>query len=276
VTAASNGRTSAWLDAARLSVGTLSVLPVAPPRRVDRAVAGRAMLLAPLVGGVLGLLAALVLFVARRAYHEPLLPSALAIVTLAVLTRGLHLDGLADTADGFGIGAARGRERALEVMRTGDIGPFGMTTIALVLLVQVVALSDAVLHGLGTESVVGAAIIGRLAVTHACLRGVPSARTEGLGATVAGSVPWLGAAVVTGLVLAGGLLEGGVIEDDAGRIPALLAALSVVAGLGAAWLLVVAACRRFGGITGDVLGACVEVATAVALLVLAAWPSALR
>ena len=78
--------------------------------------------------------------------------------------------------------------------------------------------------------------------------------------------------VVTALVLAGGLLEGGWIDDDAGRIPALLAGLSVAAGLAAAWLLVAAAWRRFGGITGDVLGACVELSTAAALLVLAAWP----
>jgi adenosylcobinamide-GDP ribazoletransferase len=272
VTAAGDARSAGWLDAVRLSVGTLTVLPAPAPRRLDRTVAGRAMLLAPLVGGLLGFVAAGVLFLARRAYHEPLLPSVLAIATLAVLTRGLHLDGLADTADALGVGAHRGRDRALEVMRAGDVGPFGVAAVALVLLVEVTALSDAVLHGLGTESIIGAAIVGRLAVTHACLRGVPSARRDGLGATVAGSVPWAGAAVVTVLVVAGGLLEGGVLDDDAGTRPALLAALSVAAGLAAAWLVVVVARRRFGGITGDVLGACVEVATTATLLVLAAWP----
>ena len=167
------------------------------------------------------LLAAVVLVLARKIYHEPYLPSALAIATLALATRALHLDGLADTADGLGVGAHRGRERALAVMRAGDIGPFGVVTVVLVLLVQVTALSDAVLHGLGTESVVGAAIIGRLAATHACLR--RRARRPSLtasGATVAGSVGRLGAAIVTAVVLAGGLLEGGVLDDDAGTRPA--------------------------------------------------------
>jgi adenosylcobinamide-GDP ribazoletransferase len=272
VTAAPEQRTSTWLDATRLAFGTLTALPVAAPGRVDRRAAGRAMLLAPLVGAVLGLFAAVVLFASRRAYHEPLLPAALAVATLAVLSRGLHLDGLADTADGFGVGAARGRDRALEVMRSGDVGPFGVVTVALVLLVQVSALSDAVLHGLGTEAVVGAAVVGRLSLAYACLRGVPPARPDGLGATVAGSVHWPGALLVTCLVVAGGLLQGGLIDDDSGRTPALLAALSVPAGLLTAWLVVVAAKRRFGGITGDVLGACVELSTAAALLVLAAWP----
>jgi adenosylcobinamide-GDP ribazoletransferase len=272
VSTAAPARSSIWVDAVRLSLGTLTVLPVPAPRQVDRAVAGRAMLLAPLVGGVLGLCAGSVLFLARQAYHEPLLPSALAIATLALLTRGLHLDGLADTADGLGVRFHRGRARALAVMRAGDVGPFGVAAIAVVLLVQVTALSDAVLHGLGTESIIGAAIVGRLAATHACLRGVPAARSDGLGATVAGSVSAVGAGLVTVLVLAGGLLEGGVLDDDAGVRPALLAALSVVAGLGAGWVVVILARRRFGGITGDVLGACVEIATAGALLVLAAWP----
>jgi len=230
------------------------------------------MLLAPLTGGVLGLVAAVVLFAARHAYHEPLLPAALAVATWALLTRGLHLDGLADTADGFGAGATRGRARALEVMRSGDVGPFGVAAVVLVVLLQVAALSDAVLHGLGTQAVIGAAVVGRLAVTYACLRGVPAARPDGLGSAVAGSVPLAGALVVTAAVLGGGLLVGGVLDDDAGRTPALLAVLSVPVGVAAGGLVVVAACRRLGGITGDVLGACLEVATAAALLVLAAWP----
>jgi adenosylcobinamide-GDP ribazoletransferase len=52
----------------------------------------------------------------------------------------------------------------------------------------------------------------------------------------------------------------------------VLAAAAVIAGLAAGWLVVLVARRRFGGVTGDILGAVVEIATAVALLVLAAWP----
>ncbi|NEC49139.1 adenosylcobinamide-GDP ribazoletransferase, partial [Actinospica acidiphila] len=59
----------------------------------------------------------------------------------AALTRGLHLDGLADTADGLGSG--RPAEDALRIMKQSDVGPFGVLTLVLVLLVQVAALAQA-------------------------------------------------------------------------------------------------------------------------------------
>ena len=156
-----------WRDAARLSVGTLTVLPVRPPTTLDRWVVGRSMLLAPVVGLALGLVMGAVLFGARSLYTDPRLASALTIAVLALLTRGIHLDGLADTADGLGA-SPRGRAVALDVMRHGDIGPFGVVTLVLVLILQVLALSEAALHGLGTAAVVTAVVVGRLAAAWAC------------------------------------------------------------------------------------------------------------
>ena len=63
----------------------------------------------------------------------------LALAALALLTRGLHLDGLADTADG--LGPLRGRERALQVMHQSDVGPFGVATLVLTLLLQIACLA---------------------------------------------------------------------------------------------------------------------------------------
>lgn len=87
------------MDGLRFAVGTLSVLPVRV-ERVDRQVAGQAMTLAPAVGLLLGLIAGLALLPPA----PPLLGAALALGLLALLTRGLHLDGLADLADGLGSG----------------------------------------------------------------------------------------------------------------------------------------------------------------------------
>lgn len=243
------------LDGLRVSLGLLTIAPVPGPRP-DRRVAGRAIAWAPAVGAMLGLVAAGLLVLAERVANlGPLLSATLAVATLALLTRGLHLDGLADVADGLGSG--RWSDAALRVMKNSDIGPFGVVTLVLVVIVQVAALARATALGNGPIAIVVAAVTGRLAVTWACRRGVPAARPEGLGALVAGTVRVPVAAALT----AGGLAA----AAPFGAAPAL----AVVVGLLAAAALQHHAVRRFGGITGDVLGALVEIATTGALLVMA-------
>lgn len=249
------------VDGARLAVSFLTVLPVGA-RRVDRETAGVAMALAPLVGALLGGLAAAVCLGAAALGTAPLLAAVLAVATLAALTRGLHLDGLADTADGLGSG--RPAAHALEVMKRSDIGPFGVVVLVLVLLAQAAAIAQAVSTGTAASGLVLAAATGRTAVLLAARRGVPAARPQGLGALVASSVPmptaWVGAA---GLLAAAAVL--GALD---GASPAA-ALLGVSAGLGAAFALERHAVRRLGGVTGDVFGALVETGTTVALVVLA-------
>ncbi|MEU7746923.1 adenosylcobinamide-GDP ribazoletransferase [Nonomuraea sp. NPDC049158] len=241
------------MDGVRFAIGTLSVFPVRVTR-VDRQVAGRAMVLAPVVGLVLGAVACLPLLLPG----PPLLGAALTVGLLAVLTRGLHLDGLADLADGLGSG--KPAPQALDIMKKSDIGPFGVITLVLTLLIQVTALS-----GLGPAALVAACVTGRLALTWACRSAVPAARPDGLGALVAGTVrpgaAW--AATALTLVAAAGL---GLV---AGQRMVYILPLGVVAGLAAALLLLRHARRRLGGVTGDVLGALVETATATTLTVCA-------
>ena len=149
------------------------VTTTAPPAPTRQS-AGDAMALAPAVGLALGAAAAVVLYVFQRYWHAgPLLGSALAVITLAVLTRGLHLDGLADTADG--LGSRRPAAGALEIMRRSDIGPFGVAVLVLTLLLQVTALTQADALGRGVTSVAAAALCGRLAMAWACGRGIPPA-----------------------------------------------------------------------------------------------------
>lgn len=252
-------------DALRLCLGTLTILRVRPPRHVDRRVAGRAMVLAPLVGLALGcVLLALLWTLGGR---SSLLAAVGAVAALALLTRGLHLDGLADTADGLGSG--RDADRALDVMRRGDVGPFGVVTLLLVLLLQVAALDGLVQTSTGRAAVVAALVLSRLVLPALCSRGIPAARPEGLGAMVAGTVGRVALAVsavvsllVVALVLAP--TYDSVTSGSWLHLVAFLVGPAVVTGLFARRCI-----RRFGGVTGDVLGACVEVAFTAALLVAA-------
>lgn len=255
-------------DGLRFALGTLSVIPVRVDR-VDRQVAGQAMTLAPAVGLLLGTLAGLPLLLPA----PPLLGAALALGLLALLTRGLHLDGLADLADGLGSGKPAGP--ALDIMKKSDIGPFGVLTLVLTLLVQAAALAAT-----GFWALVTACVAGRLALTWACRSGVPAARPGGLGAMVAGTVrrpaAWLvtvaallAAAGLGTLVTLNGLSPAGPPGAGLGLAGVIVAPVAALAGLGAALLLLGHAGRRLGGVTGDVLGALVETATATALVVCA-------
>lgn len=255
-------------DALRLSLTTLSVLPVRPARDLDRRTAGRAMELAPLAGLVLGVLVAVVVFAVRWRGGGDLLAATLGVGLLALLTRGLHLDGLADLADG--LASYRDPEGTRAVMKSPEVGPLGLVVVVLVLLVQVAALAQC-LHGhRGTASLLLAVMTGRLAVTAACRR-TPAATPTGLGALVAETVrPRVAAAWATGLVLGFGAWLA--LDPDATGTTGVRAGSVVVAvavGLGVARLLRDHAVRRVGGLTGDVLGALVEVTTAAVLVVLA-------
>ncbi len=178
-------------DGWRLAVGTLTTIPVRPPSVVDRAVAGRAMLLAPLAALPLALIPLLAHTAIRWLGMPPLLAAALTVAALALANRGLHVDGLADTADG--LAASYDRDRALEVMRRGDVGPAGVTTVVLVLLIQVIALADLLQLPSWDRPLLAALAVAasRHTLAWVCGRAFPAARPEGLGAAVAGSVPWV-------------------------------------------------------------------------------------
>lgn len=242
----------------RLALTTFTVLPLRV-HRVDRPAAGVAMSLAPAVGAGLGALLAGLLG-GLGTVTPPLVAAGLTVAAGALLTRGLHLDGLADTVDA--LGSYRPGPEALRVMKQPDVGPFGVVALVLVLLLQVASLAaiaarpwPALLAGVAT----GAAA-GRLAVTWACRRAVPAARPDGLGALVAGTV---GPGALTAATAAVTLLAVPAVPDRPWQGP-----LAVAAALAGALLLLRHVVRRLGGITGDVLGAAVELAATLCYLVL--------
>ena len=254
-----------WHNALRLAVGTLSVVRVTPPTTIDRHVAGRAMLLAPVVA-VLPALAAAAVALSGSAVGLPgLVTGVLAVGALALASRGLHLDGLADTADG--LAASYDRERALTVMRTGDVGPAGVVTLVVVVVAQAAAIGALATGWRGSIAVFMAVVASRAVLAMCCAATVPPARPAGLGATVAGSVP-IAAAVAHALAtVAASALMLLALGQEWWR-----GALAVVVGFAVAAVLLRRCIRRLGGITGDVLGGCVEVALTATLVVLAAHP----
>jgi adenosylcobinamide-GDP ribazoletransferase len=249
-------------DGWRLAVGTVTVLPVAPPTRVDLAVARVAMVLAPAAFVPVAVLAGGFACAGAALGLPAMISGVLAVAVVAWLTRAIHLDGLADTADGLGVPGDR--ERALAVMRGGDVGPMGVVALVLVVLLQVAAAGELAGRGpFGVLQVAAALVASRAALAVVARRGVPAARPDGLGAAVAGSVPGVAAALLwVGVAL---LLAGASWVAGGSPLSALAAA---VAGVGAVLVLVAMARRRLGGVTGDVFGAAVEVCAAAVLVTL--------
>lgn len=242
----------------RLAVSWLTVVPVDTPVAVDRAIARQALYWAPLVGAGLGALVAGLLSALHALSTPPLLAGLVGVATLAGLTRGMHLDGLADTADG--LGCYGGPCRALEVMRDGPSGPFAVIALVLVLSTQAAALGTLAETG-RLIPVVLAMVAGRAAFGWCARRGVPAARPTGLGALVADSQPPALPVTWLAVLLAGGLLA---VPSRPWQAPlaVTLAALAVVA-------LSAHTTRRLGGLTGDVLGATTELTTTIILAVCA-------
>jgi adenosylcobinamide-GDP ribazoletransferase len=225
-------------DGWRLSVGTLTALPVRGPATVDRATARSAMLLAPIAVLPLAVVVGALLWVGGQAGLPVLAVAVLAVGALALGSRALHWDGLSDVADG--LTASYDAERSLAVMKSGTAGPAGVVAVVVVAGLQSAALAAYVGEWWRALLAGGLVCISRCALWVVCARPVPPARRDGLGVAFTGTVP----TAVAGL---GVLL------------------LAVVPGL-----IVVGLVRRcvtrFGGVTGDVFGASIELALAALLL----------
>lgn len=224
---------------------------------------GRSVLYYPLVGLVIGAL--LVLLAAVLGSVHALLSAALVLSAWVLLTGGLHLDGLADSADAW-VGGHGDRARTLAIMKDPASGPAGVCAIVLVLMVKIAALEVLVAQRAHLTLVL-APLFGRAALAL-LLAVTPYVRPAGLGAAQAEHLPRAAVAIALLVVAA---------------VP-VVALGPVGAALVAAVLLLLYALRRLmlqriGGTTGDTLGAsCEIVETAVlvfmALVVAPGMPSA--
>lgn len=249
------------LDAVRLSLSWMTVLPVGRPGAPAPAEAGRAMTAMPVVGLVCGVVATGLAHGAHALGAGALLSGLIGIAAVLALTRGMHVDALADTVDG--LGSYAGPERAMEIMRSGSVGPMGAAALVLVLLAEVAALGTLVDSGAWLAPI-AAFVLSRCLPVVQLRRGVPAASSTGFGAMVAGSQTRV-AVVAVGLVsaAAGAGLAG---SGPAPWWPPMVGAAIGLVAYAAAAGFARHAVRRLGGISGDVLGAGIEVGTAAALV----------
>lgn len=253
-------RWSADLTLAAIFLTRLPLRLSAPP---DDGAHARAMGWFPLVGAGLGLAQGVVYALASLAHLPPLAAALLALAAGVWLTGGLHEDGAADVADGFGGG--RDKARKLEIMRDSRVGSYGVLAI-----VFSVGLRAAGLAALAAPGAVAGALVASAALSRGGLaviaRTLDPARADGLaarqgrpgGATVALA---LGLAVAVAVAA----LHGGAVAAIAVEILAAILA-AALAQTAVAWQ----ARRQIGGHTGDVFGAAQQAAEAAILLTLAA------
>ena len=231
----------------------LTRLPISLPGMPLAAQVGRSLLSYPLVGLLIGVV--LLLAQWTLAGTAPLLQAAILLLLWVGITGGLHLDGLADSADAWA-GGYGDRERTLTIMQDPRSGPIAVVVLVLLLLLKFAALAT-LLAASQPLALLLAPWLARGLVPLLFLS-TPYVRAGGLGAALAEHMPrrelpfWL---------LGHGLLL--VLIGGWSGLLAVLAALLLLAGLRQLML------QRLGGCTGDTAGALVELSEATVLLVLA-------
>lgn len=253
-----------WLGDLRDSLMFLTRLPMpaqldSQHRQLSQAVRGF-----PIAGGLIGGIGGLALLAAQGAGLPAVVAATIAILTIVLVTGGLHEDGLADVADGFGAGG--GRERKLGIMRDSQIGVYGVLALIFVVLIKIACLATLV----GTAQSVWHApmlLIATGAVSRSfivkAMQSMPLARSDGRSVE-AGSPS---GSVVKQALLAG-LAIGSIMMWLACGL--WMTGASLLAGAAAYYIVKRRALHHIGGQTGDVLGTIQQLSEATMLLALTA------
>ncbi len=243
--------------AARVAISFLTILPLKAPDDVNSRDLTRSAAFFPLVGWLLGGLLLLAAQGLIALFGSGLTTALLLVALLAWLTRGLHLDGLADLLDGLGGG--NDPARRLAIMKDSGIGAFGVIGLILLLGLKASALADLLPELFADHKVllILPLVAGRWAMVLLAWRS-RYPREQGTGHAFVGQVSirevLLGALFVVPFCLLG---------------PAAIVAL--LASLLPAVYLYFKATRALGGVTGDVLGASCELGEVLGWLALLAW-----
>lgn len=234
----------------------LTIIPLPFDTRCQKEDLGRATALFPLAGLTIGgLLAGLYWLMAPWLPRS--LSAALLVTALAAVTGALHLDGLADVADGL---AARGdRERFLKVMKDSHVGAAGAVAVALGLLLKWQALT-AVPTDISWQALLIFPLLGRFSQTLA-MAGARHARQDGLGA-----------AFIQGMGSRHLLVSLGITLTICLLLLPFKGAVALAAVFGLTLLIKGYFQNRLGGLTGDIIGCTCELSEILALIVLAVAP----
>jgi adenosylcobinamide-GDP ribazoletransferase len=235
-------------------LAALHFLTLVPwPRRAERAAneLGTAAIFFPVIGALLGLILIVVDLLISRAAGAGLVSVAL-VALLAWLTRGLHLDGLGDTFDGFGAGGDR--ERVLRIMDDSHIGAFGVIAIVLLLFFKIHAIAS--IESERWRALLAGPVLGRWAMVVLGYRS--QAAKPGLGAALIDQLATRHFALATALAL---LLTAAILRVSG---IAVMAVVYVFAAASKRFFY-----RRLGGVTGDTFGAVGELSETLVLIMLA-------
>ncbi|MFY1667170.1 adenosylcobinamide-GDP ribazoletransferase [Pseudomonas sp. Pseu.R1] len=231
----------------------LSSLPIRLPGMPTPQQLGRSLLFYPLVGVLFGSI--LIGLNALLSGSPVFLHAALLLAAWVLLSGGLHLDGLADSADAW-LGGFGDRERTLTIMKDPRSGPIAVVTLVVVLLLKFTAIL-ALVDSHHESGLLLAAVIGRAAMLGLFLN-TPYVRSGGLGQALADHLPrTLGVQVLIATVIGCVLVAGGA---------AVVAILITTAGFFSLRRLMI---RRLGGTTGDTAGAMLELLEVLVLVALA-------
>ena len=231
----------------------LTIVPVRLDRPPQAGELGRSLLWYPAIGLLIGGGLASLARILPPAH--PLLGAALLLAALTGISGALHLDGLADTVDGW-VGGRGNRERTLAIMKDPHAGPMAVSAVVIVLLLKFAALETLLAGGRLTELLVVPAL--SRAAMPLLLATTPYVRANGIGSIMAAEMPRRSAVAVSGL-----LASAAIFQFPSG------AAMTLPVATGIFFLSRSAMLRRIGGTTGDTCGALLEIIETVLLLGLA-------
>lgn len=253
---------TSWYWAFWYAMVFLTRIPAPYLQRADDEIAQKSLVFYPFVGAIIGALLVVLLLLCW--WYNPLassdLVAALILTMWVLLTGGLHLDGLADSADAW-IGGLGNREKTLEIMKDPRVGPIGALSIALVLLVQYAALLALFASGLPgwqvcailllVPAMARASVLGLLATTN-------YVRPQGLATALVSGATQSRIFSIASLIA---LLAVIVFQQKAVLILLLWLAINVFARR--------VMIQRIGGCTGDTMGASIAVQESVLLAAIA-------
>lgn len=254
-----------WFRSIRIAWQFLTIIPFGRQEKVSEDDLAKSVVAYPGVGLLEGILFALMGFLFLRFFSSGM-TAALLVTGRILINGGFHLDGLADTFDGFA--KPGGAKEKLAVMKTGSVGPIGVIAIVLSIVVKLLLIKDLInaSQSLFFASVLLLPVVSKWAMVVVMFHGRP-ARPEGLGRIFIGAILTNRFLLITGQTLVFSVFVLGIFLAGRGNfilLPVLLGGL-VISLYGACLFLVRTCGKNFGGLTGDTLGATAELAEIIML-----------